>query len=627
MHISTRHGLREALCCVDSFMKRSMTRRRPWGSGMLACIPDVPAKRTEVEKLADSLMTQASQLSLVFHEHYWCQHSSRTDFSSQTTIVIAHSDPHSLVDPYVIHACRHFQTLGWRVVLVSERCVAGLISSPDWADAVLYRTCAGDHFISWKAALDCFPSLKDCKQLILSHDKLFGPLGSFLSMHARMENIPCDFWGVSAAQQQYSCLQSHYVVFRPEALRHAAFTDFFTRLPIIEEQADSADHEQLLSVWFCLHGLRAGVYCLPPAGMEAERDSLAVWEDLLHAGVPFLIHDTLLHRHDKFGKSWAMELREKNYPLHLVENYFERTHQDFSAAHSVGKVYGIFPPDVSALQCPVHLPPADACSQSLSVGLALHCYYPQMLPELAGYLGAMPHTSHVYVSTDTAAKGDAIRDFFEGFSFAEVHVRITPNKGWDIAPFLVGFADNLTQHDIILKIHTKQSPQHASETTRIWRKMIYDSLMGSQTRVAQVLAFFTTNPDVGMLAPPIPLLLDGVAQTINHACMRTLLAKHHVTLPRDAAIDFPAGSMFWARPQALRPWLDLELSFDDFGTTEGSLRDGALAHGIERLFFFGCGICDMRWGRLAPVSYETTPATAGAVTKQTQDPSAMQRIH
>ena len=45
--------------------------------------------------------------------------------------------------------------------------------------------------------------------------------------------------------------------------------------------------------------------------------------------------------------------------------------------------------------------------------------------------------------------------------------------------------------------------------------------------------------------------------------------------------------MSWARSAALRPLLDLGLTFDDF-PDEKSQTNGTMAHAIERLFLFVC---------------------------------------
>jgi hypothetical protein len=64
--------------------------------------------------------------------------------------------------------------------------------------------------------------------------------------------------------------------------------------------------------------------------------------------------------------------------------------------------------------------------------------------------------------------------------------------------------------------------------------------------------------------------------------------------------------MFWARTAALRPLLDLGLSFGDFPPETGQT-DGTLGHAIERLYLYACERAGFGWLKLAnPALYIDT---------------------
>jgi lipopolysaccharide biosynthesis protein len=47
--------------------------------------------------------------------------------------------------------------------------------------------------------------------------------------------------------------------------------------------------------------------------------------------------------------------------------------------------------------------------------------------------------------------------------------------------------------------------------------------------------------------------------------------------------NFPIGTMFWMRSEALRPFVDLGLTWSDY-PNEPAPNDGTVLHALERLF-------------------------------------------
>ena len=227
------------------------------------------------------------------------------------------------------------------------------------------------------------------------------------------------------------------------------------------------------------------------------------------------------------------------------------------------------------------------------IAVILHAFYPDLAPELRRYLDNICRPFDLFVSTDTEVKAISLRRAFADVTAGSVDVRIVPNRGRDITTKLITFRDVYDSHSFVIHLHTKTS-NHDARLAR-WRSFILDCLLGSPAIVESVLEAFTRMPQLGIVAPRnFPTVRPYMNWDINFVMARTLAARMGITITPDSALDFPVGSMFWARSAALRPLLDLELSFEDFPAEVGQT-DGTLAHAIERLYFYACEKSGLRW--------------------------------
>lgn len=259
----------------------------------------------------------------------------------------------------------------------------------------------------------------------------------------------------------------------------------------------------------------------------------------------------------------------------------------------------VWPPDVRALEKPLALKDG-VLSEVPSLGVFLHIYYEDIIGEMLDCLRNIPETAQIHISTDTEAKQKSIVARFEKEGWgSRTEIRVCPNVGWDIAPFIVGFADRIPQYSLLLRLHSKRSTQYSRSIGESWRKMLFTSLAGTPDRVKTILQAFEHDPGLGMVCPPIASHYAGsVNFGSNLPLMKFLLRQYDIDILPDTELDFPMGSMFWCRPQVLTPWLDKHFYYEDFTPTIKKERDGSLAHALERLFFFGCGISGYSWSRL-----------------------------
>jgi lipopolysaccharide biosynthesis protein len=160
-------------------------------------------------------------------------------------------------------------------------------------------------------------------------------------------------------------------------------------------------------------------------------------------------------------------------------------------------------------------------------------------------------------------------------------VRRLPNRGRDVLPFLqlleIAAQDGV---NLVCKIHTKRSPHVPGGDA--WRRDMMDKLLGSDRVVREIVSSFRALPSLGIVGPGGHLVPSSLFWERNAVRVEALCARMRFDV-KGIAFEYVAGSMFWARPEALLPLRRLEMRCDDFENEEG-LTDGTTAHAVERCF-------------------------------------------
>jgi hypothetical protein len=229
---------------------------------------------------------------------------------------------------------------------------------------------------------------------------------------------------------------------------------------------------------------------------------------------------------------------------------------------------------------PAHMP-ASPAGGGQRILIHAHFHYPDLLEGLLHRLRDNASTADLFVTTTSEDKAVDIRKTLRAYN-EEVTTVVVPNLGRDIGPLLMHFP-KFEDYDIVGHVHGKRSPEQSGVQGDNWRNFLWEHLIGGHTPMMDVIAeAFAADERLGLVFPEDP--------NLNHWDMNLSLAKwladrlklRHA-LP--GHFEFPKGTMFWARPAALRPLVALGWSWEDF-PSEPAASDGTILHALERLIPF-----------------------------------------
>lgn len=220
------------------------------------------------------------------------------------------------------------------------------------------------------------------------------------------------------------------------------------------------------------------------------------------------------------------------------------------------------------------------------IGVHIHAYYVDVCAELIEAASNICSKKHIYISTCKAENIEPLRRLLIKFNIDQKDstISLTPNRGRNFGPMLVEFREKLLAHNIVLHLHTKKSLRTGEEQVN-WRINSWNSLCGSKKTITKILTEFSNNPKLGLVGP---YALEDYSSywwrcwlSVGHL-LPSFFEKLGINkYPKKGFIQFPVGSMFWARTHAISQLLQCEWSYDDF-PEEPFPDDGTIAHVIER---------------------------------------------
>jgi len=504
-------------------------------------------------------------------------------------LLFVHYNKYNLVSDYIFYILKEMKPLFKRVIFISNSQIPQQKYNEikKYANKIIERPNKGFDFGAWRDGLlsEGWDNLYKYDSITLMNDTCFGPLFPMVEVYKKMEKMQTDFWGITSHKETKNGMpgsngpipehiQSYFIVYNKNVVCSDEFKNFWSFVKDYEDvEQVIQNYETQLTRILQKAGFQYSVYF---SEMPSKcNPDLANWQpDVLFKNrVPFLkIKALLLHMHPRY----LLELLKThtNYPVELVYQHFN----------------SIFPPNVTLkIQNKILLCDDVLHKQKTNFKAAIHyhAYYPEMIEEF--FINIFPYSENIdfFITTDTDKKKEIIKNKIRQCGIKSVkEISVVKNRGRDVLPWLL-LANKLYKYKIVGHFHSKKSPTVEDWVGESWQGEIFKSLI---IGIPDIFNSFINNKDVGIIISAIPYYFLAIPihqpwgenVKICQNLYDKLISKKDLAFSKLKIPIMPYGTMFWYRPEALKPLFDLNLTEQDF-PEEPLPVDGTIAHAIERL--------------------------------------------
>jgi hypothetical protein len=217
------------------------------------------------------------------------------------------------------------------------------------------------------------------------------------------------------------------------------------------------------------------------------------------------------------------------------------------------------------------------------VALHLHLHYMESAEGLLQSIKASTSQPDLFISTTSEEGKVMVEVMLCKCGLQATEITIFPNRGRDIGPYLTGHGPRLfSDYEIIGHLHSKKSPHAHDNYIQNWVEFLEKGLIGNNGRMMDIiLDKMASDPSIGIVFPDDPGCFGWEG---NYSYGKALIERMGYEAPfSKGSLNFPVGTMFWARSEALKPIHDLNLQWEDY-PEEPIPIDGSMLHALERLF-------------------------------------------
>ncbi len=218
--------------------------------------------------------------------------------------------------------------------------------------------------------------------------------------------------------------------------------------------------------------------------------------------------------------------------------------------------------------------------------VVLHIFYDDFIQRFHNAFLGVDFEFDLFVTTTSKdVKGRVEEAFSKNPKVNDIKICISPNQGRNFGPFLVEFADELMQYDFMCHMHSKKSLYSGSEQIH-WAEYLIEYLARDKQVLNNMLNILENDESIGLYYPTTFWNMpQWTCHWLKNKAAGLTLLKDWFDIDINKNKDYfsyPAGGMFWARIEALKPLLERDWSYDKF-PVEPIPADGTVLHIIERI--------------------------------------------
>jgi len=204
--------------------------------------------------------------------------------------------------------------------------------------------------------------------------------------------------------------------------------------------------------------------------------------------------------------------------------------------------------------------------------LILHLFHYEMLGDIAGEMKSVGDVFDVYISINYEFSIEEIKQVLQAFPKANIF--IFENRGRDVLPFLkmLKKIEDLN-YQSFCKVHTKKSIYRTNG--KEWGAELRTRLFKAKDEIIEALV---NKREIGLFVAKGNLVSIDTYLDANK-CNIEFLSKL-LNIKYNENFDFPIGTMFWCRSDAIKQLFSTTLKSKYFLLEAGSI-DGQLEHAVE----------------------------------------------